>query len=85
MLSSNYHCDDLEPLLNLYFRSSHHLHVSILLQVKMNSPNWPAPNVRVFIAQLVESSVNTEAMGSNPIEVPTFFFQVNLQLLKILQ
>ena len=52
----------------------------------MNSPNWPAPNVRVFIAQLVEHrSANTEAMGSNPIEVPTFFFQVNLQLLKILQ
>ena len=40
----------------------------------MNSPNWPAPDVRVFIAQLVEYSVNTEAMGSNPIEVPTFFF-----------
>ena len=41
----------------------------------MNSPNWPAPNVRVFIAQLVEHcSANTEAMGSNPIEVPTFFF-----------
>ena len=38
------------------FCISHHLHVSFLLRVKVNSTNWPSPNVRVFIAQLVEQS-----------------------------
>ena len=33
----------------------------------MNSTNWPAPNVLVFIDQLVEQcSANAEVMGSNP-------------------
>ena len=42
--------------------------------VMMNSTNWPAPNVWVFIAQLVEHcSANTEAMGSNPVEAPKTF------------
>ena len=42
---------------------------------KMNSTNWPAPNVWVFIAQLVQHcSANVEAMGSNPVEVTNFFF-----------
>ena len=37
----------------------------------MNSINWPAPDVWVFIAQLVEHcSPNAEAMGSNPVEAP---------------
>ena len=50
-------------------------------RVKMNSTNWPAPNVWIFIAQLVEHcSPKTEAMGLNPLEVE-IFFQVNLQLL----
>ena len=41
----------------------------------MNSPNWPAPNVWVFRAQLVEHcSANTEAMGLNPVEDPKFLF-----------
>ena len=49
-------------------------YVSLLSQFKMNSTNRPAPNVWVLIAQLVENySANTEAMGSNPIEVPKFF------------
>ena len=49
-------------------------YVSFLSFVKMNSTNRPAPNVWVFIAQLVENcSANTEAMGSNPIGVPKFF------------
>ena len=40
----------------------------------MNSVNWPAPNVWLFIAQLVEyCSLNLEAMRSNPIEAPKFF------------
>ena len=51
--------------------------------VKMNSTNWSAPNVWVFMAQLVEHwSANAEAMGSNPVEDPKFF-QVNLSLLKL--
>ena len=41
----------------------------------MNSTNWPAPNVWIFIAQMVEHcSANAEAMGSNPVEVPKIFF-----------
>ena len=47
------------------------------------STNWPAPNVWVFMAQLVElCSAKEEAMGSNPVGVPKFFC-VNLQLLKL--
>ena len=46
----------------------------------MNSINWPAPYVWVFIAQLVEHcSANAEAMGSNPVEAPKTFFGLNLQ------
>ena len=42
--------------------------------IKMNSINWPAPNVWVFIAQLVEHcSTNVEAVGQNPVKVPKFF------------
>ena len=49
--------------------------MSFLSRVKMNSINWPALNIRVFIAQLVERcSANAEAMGSNPVEAPKFFF-----------
>ena len=41
----------------------------------MNSTNWPAPEVWVFIGQTVEyCSANAGAMRSNPIEVPNFFF-----------
>ena len=41
----------------------------------MNSINWPALGVWVFIAQLVEHcSANAEATGSNPVEGPTNFF-----------
>ena len=60
---------------HLYFRSSHHHYSIFLSRVKMNSINWPAPNVWVFIAQLVEHcSANAEAMGSNPVEALKFFF-----------
>ena len=38
-------------------------------RVKMNSINWPALNIWVFIAQLVEHcSANAEAMGSNSVK-----------------
>ena len=41
----------------------------------MNSTNWPAPNVWIFIAQMVEHcSANAEAIGSNPVEVPKTLF-----------
>ena len=41
----------------------------------MNSINWPASSVWVFIAQLGEHcSANAEATGSNPVEAPKIFF-----------
>ena len=51
----------------------------------MNSINWPASSVRIFIPQLVEyCSASEEAMGSNPVEAPkTIFFPTILQLLKL--
>ena len=60
------------------------MYVSFLSGVKMNLTNQPAPIVWVFIAQLVEycSTINTEAMGLNPVEVPKMF-SVNFQLLKL--
>ena len=43
----------------------------------MNSINWSAPNICVFIAQLVDA----EAMGPNPIEALKFFrAKIQLQL-----
>ena len=50
----------------------------------MNSINWPASSVWVFIAQLVEHcSVNAEATGLNPVEAPKNFFRASSQLLKL--
>ena len=41
----------------------------------MNSINWPASSVWVFIAQLGEHcSANAEATGSNPVEALKIFF-----------
>ena len=41
----------------------------------MNSINWPASSVWVFIGQLVEHcSANAEATGSNPVVEPKNFF-----------
>ena len=48
----------------------------------MNSKNWPARNVWVFVAQLVEHcSANAEAMGPNPVEDPKTFFGLNCDCL----
>ena len=48
----------------------------------MNSINWPALNMWVFIAQLVEHcSANAEAMGSNPFGALKFFSGLNLHLI----
>ena len=70
------------------FCISHHLLVSFLLRVKVNSTNWSSPNVWVFIAQLVEHcSANSEAMGLNPVEVPNFFsglFAIGLLHLEVM-
>ena len=49
-----YSCEDHFFIYDLYFRSSHYLHVSFLSRVKMNSTNLPAPDAWVFIAQMVE-------------------------------
>ena len=52
----------------------------------MNSINWPASSVWVFIAQPVEHcSANAEpATGSNTVEAPkNFFFRATSQLLKL--
>ena len=50
----------------------------------MNSINWPASSVWVFVAQLVEHcSVNAEAMGSNSVEAQKNFFQAISRLLKL--
>ena len=41
----------------------------------MNTINWPASSIWVFIAQLGEHcSTNAEATGSNPVEDPKNFF-----------
>ena len=69
---------------SLRYLRSHHLYFIFLSRVKINSINWPAPNIWVFIAQLVEHcSANAEAMGSNPVEALKFFSGLNLQLLKL--
>ena len=51
----------------------------------MNSINWPASSIWVFIAQLGEHcSANAEATGSNPVEAPKkLFFGLFSQLLKL--
>ena len=50
----------------------------------MNSINWPASSVWVFIAQLVRyCSANAEATGSNPVEAPKSFFRAFSQLFKL--
>ena len=51
----------------------------------MNSINWPASSVWVFIAQLGEHcSANAEATGSSPVEAPKkLFFGLFSQLLKL--
>ena len=59
--------------INKHIRQNYSL---VHIHFKMNSINWPAPNIWVFIAQLVEHcSANAEAMGSNPVEaLKSFFF-----------
>ena len=70
---------------HLYSHSSHHFILCFIpFTGVMNSINWLASSVWVFIARLVEHcSANTEATGSNPIEAPKNFFQAISQLLKL--
>ena len=52
----------------------------------MNSVNWPASSIWVFIAQAGRAlqRANAEATGSNPIEAPkSFFGGAFLQLFKL--
>ena len=55
--------------------ASSSFYATFLSRVKMNSTNWPAPNVWVFIAQLVSTTALSQR-GSNPVIV-------NFQLLKL--
>ena len=74
----------ITPSFHLYVRSSRNIHTVYFIPFTgtMNSANWPAPNVWVFIAQLLEHcSANTEAMGSNPVEAPKTFFGLNCDCL----
>ena len=71
---------------HLYSRSSKSFHsVFHSFHGLMNSINWPAASVWVFIAQLGEHcSANAEATGSNPVEAPKIFFRgLFSQLLKL--
>ena len=69
-----------EATFHFVFHSFHRL---------MNSINWPAPHVWVFIAQLVEHcSANAEATDSNPVKAPkkknALFLSVNVFSTKVL-
>ena len=73
-LNCNNHCDDHIFIQSLCFCSSHCLHVSFLSQFKINSTNWPAPNIWVFIALTVQHcSAKAEAMRLSPVEVQKTF------------
>ena len=85
-LNCDYNCDGrifISFVFPQFISSS--FYVSFLLRVEMNSKNWPAPNIWVFIAQLVEHcSAYVEAMGSNPVGALKLFFSgLNLQLPKL--
>ena len=44
--------------------------------LKINSKNWPSPEVWVFIAQLVEQHIadTAEAMGFDAVEAPFYYY-----------
>ena len=53
------------------------IRIQVIVNPKLNSKNWLAPNVWVIAKLVAHCSANAEAMGSNPVEVPKFF-QANL-------
>ena len=60
---------------HLYSRSSHNFILFHSFHGLINSINWPAPSVWVFMGQPVEHcSENSEATGSNPFEAPKKIF-----------
>ena len=68
----------------IHVKSSSSFYISFLSRVKMTLANWPAPNVGVFIVQLVKHcSANAEAMGPIPLKSRIFFSRVNFQLFKL--
>ena len=82
-LNCNYHCDD--HIIKIRNSPVHIICMCFIpFTFKMNSTNWFAPNAWLFLAKLVQHwGSNAEAIGLNPVEVPKFFFQVNLQLFKL--
>ena len=70
------HCDG-HMLISFVFPQFTSFHsVFHSFQGLMNSINWPASSIWVFIAQLGEHcSANAEATGSNPVEAPKNFFR----------
>ena len=77
---ANYSCDDHISISSVFcpFKLTS-FHVSFLSRIKMKSINWSAPNIQVFIAQLVEHcSPNAEAVGSNPVEALKNFFRAKI-------
>ena len=84
----------LRPIVSLYFgflvaMKAHTLGAGQFMAIQFIPIHWaqanllPAPNLWVFIAQLVEHcSANAEATGSNPVEAPKTFYGLNLRLLK---
>ena len=84
----NFYCDSLRwsQLISFVFPQFTSFHsVFHSFHGLMNSINWPASSVWVFIAQLGEHcSANAEATGSNPVEAPKIlFFGLFSQLLKL--
>ena len=72
-LNCDYNCDG-QIFISLYFRSSQFILLCVSFLSRVDELH-----VWVFIAQLVEHcSANTEAIGSNPVEAPKFFFYFGL-------
>ena len=72
----------ITSLFYLYFRSSNQLHFkSFLSRVKMNSINWSAPNMWLFVAQLVE---HCSAKGGEIRDTKTLNLLRNIVSLQVL-
>ena len=67
ILNYKYNCDNDVSISSVFLQfKSVSFHVSFLSRVKMNSINWSAPNIWIFIAQLVEHcSANEAILGSS--------------------
>ena len=84
-LNYGYNCNDHISIWSVFpqFKPTS-FHVLFLSRVKMNSINWSAPNIWVFIVQLVKHcSANAEVMGSNPVEALKWFFEPKFAMAKL--